>query len=234
MLKALKADLRQMADQKKARILQRFFKTGQGQYGAGDLFLGIVVPNIRQVVKKYWRNISIIDAKKLLSSRYHEERMCAIFILIEKFQCGGAKIKKEIFDIYCQNTKYINNWDLIDLSAPKIVGQYLCYKKKDLLYKFANSGNLWKKRIAIMSTYYFIGQRAFADTLKIAKILLNDEHDLIHKAVGWMLREVGNRSRATEENFLENHYQKMPRTMLRYAIEKFPKSRRQAYLSGKV
>lgn len=227
-------DLQKTASHKRALNLQRFFKTGKGQYGAGDIFLGLTVPDIRKVVLKYWQDISLLEVKKLLTSKYHEERMCAIFILVKKFENDDVKFKKEIFDIYRKNTKYINNWDLIDLSAPKIIGKYLYNRKKDLLYEFASSGNLWKKRIAIMATFYFIGQNSFADTLKIAKILQKDGHDLIHKAVGWMLREVGNRSRKTEEDFLKIHYKNMPRTMLRYAIEKFPENRRKAYLLGKI
>lgn len=227
-------DLRKTASRKRALNLQRFFKTGEGQYGAGDLFLGLTVPDIRKVVLKYWQNISLPETKKLLGSKYHEERMCAILIIVKKFEKGDVELKKEIFDTYRKNTKYINNWDLIDLSAPKIVGKYLYDRKKDLLYKFAKSRDLWEKRIAIMATFYFINQNSFADTLRITEILLKDKHDLIHKAVGWMLREVGNRSRKIEENFLKIHYNNMPRTMLRYAIEKFPATRRKAYLLGKI
>ena len=172
--------------------------------------------------------------EKLLHSKFHEERLIALFVLIHKFERGEESLRKKIFNLYLKNTKYINNWDLIDLSAPKIVGAYLFDKPRDVLYKLAKSKSLWEKRISILSTFYFIRENDFKDTIKVSKILLNDEHDLIHKAVGWMLREVGKRCLETEEKFLKKHYQKMPRTMLRYAIERFPETKRQAYLRGKV
>lgn len=234
MLADIKRQLSSKADTKQAENLMRFFKTGKGQYGQDDIFLGVMVPDIRQVVKNNYKDISLFDTKKLLSSKYHEERMCAVLILVEKFLKGDEKTKKAIFTIYIKNTKYINNWDLVDLSAPKIVGGYLYQGKKDLLYKFARSKNLWEKRISILATFWFICQNDFGDALKLAEILLNDKHDLMHKAVGWMLREIGKRSQITEEYFLKKHYKTMPRTMLRYAIEKFPEQKRKKYLLGNV
>ncbi|MBL6990597.1 MAG: formate dehydrogenase subunit alpha [Bacteriovoracaceae bacterium] len=235
MLDDVKKELLKSANQKKAQELMRFFKTGPGEYGEGDKFLGIKVPDIRKVARKY-KKISIEDATALLRSSFHEERMCALFILINKYQ--DKKVTKsqqeQIYKIYIKNVKYINNWDLVDVTAHHIVGDYLFKKDKSLLYEFANSDDLWKKRIAILSTFYFIKQLHFDDSLKIAKILLTDDHDLIHKGVGWMLREIGNRHIKTEENFLKKHYKKMPRTMLRYAIEKFPEKKRKEYLLGKI
>lgn len=213
--------------------LQRFFKTGKGDYGEGDIFYGIKVP-VQRGIAKLFKDLSLIDLKKLIHSKVHEERLIAAFILIDQFKEGDHKKKKVIYDFYLKNRKGINNWDLVDLSAPKIVGAYLIDKEKDLLYKFARSEDLWEKRISIISTQAFIREHYFEDTLKISEILLNDKHDLIHKAVGWMLREVGNRDLKTEEEFLQKHYKTMPRTMLRYAIEKFPEKKRKSYLEGKI
>jgi 3-methyladenine DNA glycosylase AlkD len=211
--------------------LQRFFKTGKGEYGEGDIFYGIKVPAQRTIAKQF-KDLSLDAVKSLILSKVHEERLIAAFILVDQFNRGDEKKKKNILYFYLKNRKGINNWDLVDLSAPKIIGAYLIDKEKDLLYKFARSKDLWEKRIAIISTQTFIRKYSFEDTLKISKILLNDKHDLIHKAVGWMLREVGNRDLQTEEEFLKKHYKLMPRTMLRYAIEKFPELKRKAYLKG--
>lgn len=213
--------------------LQRFFKTGKGDYGEGDIFYGIKVP-VQRGIAKLFKDLSLIDLKELINSKVHEERLIAAFILIDQFKEGDHKKKKVIYDFYLKNRKGINNWDLVDLSAPKIVGAYLIDKEKDLLYKFARSEDLWEKRISIISTQAFIREHYFEDTLKISEILLNDKHDLIHKAVGWMLREVGNRDLKTEEEFLQKHYKTMPRTMLRYAIEKFPEKKRKSYLEGNI
>jgi 3-methyladenine DNA glycosylase AlkD len=213
--------------------LQRFFKTGKGEYGEGDIFYGIKVPEQRKIAKQF-KGLSLPDLKKLIHSKVHEERLIAAFILVDQFKSGDEKKKKIIFDYYLKNRNGINNWDLVDLSAPKIVGAYLIDKEKDLLYKFAQSKDLWEKRISIISTQVFIREHFFEDTLKISEILLDDKHDLIHKAVGWMLREVGNRDLQTEEEFLRNNYKSMPRTMLRYAIEKFPEQKRIAYLKGRI
>jgi len=226
----LKKELKTKASSKKAKILQRFFKTGPGEYSEGDVFLGVVVPEIRKLVKKY-SNLEIKEIIKLLHSKIHEERLTALLIMVSKFQI--EKNKEKIYNLYLKNTKYINNWDLVDLSAHKIIGDYLSNKSKLILYKLAKSKNLWDRRISIVSTFSFIRNNNFKETLKIAKILLNDKHDLIHKAVGWMLREVGKRDLKVEEEFLKKYYKKIPRTMFRYAIEKFPEKKRKQYLLKK-
>ncbi len=224
----LKKDLLKAANPEKAKILQRFFKTGQGEYGEGDLFLGITVPEQRKIAKKY-KELTFNEIQDLLNSKFHEHRLVSLLILIEKYK--KSKDKKQIFDFYLANTKNINNWDLVDLSCHKIIGDYLLDKDRAILYKLANSSALWEKRISIISTFAFINNKEYEDSFKIAEILLNDEHDLIHKAVGWMLREVGKRiSQEKEEEFLKKHYNKMPRTMLRYAIERFDERKKQFYL----
>jgi 3-methyladenine DNA glycosylase AlkD len=225
--------LKQLADKEQAKVLQRFFKTGPGEYGEGDIFLGIKVPVIRKLAKEH-RDISFKDVRQHLKSAIHEERLLALLLLVHNYSKGGEPVRKIIYDHYLKNTGYVNNWDLVDLSAEHIVGAYLVDKSRRPLYSLARSKSLWERRIAMISTFHFIKQNDFADTLKLSEKLLNDEEDLIHKAVGWMLREVGKRDLQTEEDFLKNHYQKMPRTMLRYAIEKFPESKRQGYLKGRV
>lgn len=232
-LKSLKKELKSKASSEKAKILKRFFKTGPGEYGEGDIFLGLKVGDSREIAKKY-QNLSLKETEKLLHSKIHEERVVALLILIHKFQTDNKRLEEKVFKFYLKNTKYINNWDLVDLSAHKIIGEYLRDKSKAILYKLAKSKNIWERRIAIMSTFQFIKNNEFKETLKISKLLLKDEHDLIHKAVGWGLREVGKKSLVVEEKFLKTHYKKMPRTMLRYAIERFPEKRRQAYLKGKI
>jgi 3-methyladenine DNA glycosylase AlkD len=225
--------LKSLADKERAHHLQRYFKTGRGQYGEGDIFIGIRVPDIRIMVKKF-RGLSIDEASELLKSKYHEERLFALLTIVDIFRRGDDKVKKEIFSLYLKNTEFINNWDLVDLSSRDIVGAYLFERDKAPIYKLAVSNNLWERRISILSTSYFIKRQLFIHTLKIALILLNDGEDLIHKAVGWMLREVGKRNMDVEENFLKKHYKGMPRTMLRYAIERFPEKKRQQYLKGKI
>lgn len=232
-LNNLKKQLRLKANPEKAEILQRFFKTGPGQYGEGDIFISVKVPEIRKVAKEY-KEIDFKSIEKLLHSKIHEERLISLFILVHKFQKSNEQGRGKIFNLYLKNTKHINNWDLVDLSSDKIVGVHLTDKPRKMLYKLAKSKSLWEKRISIIATFHFIKNNDFKDTLRVSKILLNDRHDLIHKAVGWMLREVGNRDLKTEENFLKKYYKKMPRTMLRYAIEKFPEKKRQAYLKGRV
>jgi 3-methyladenine DNA glycosylase AlkD len=230
----LRADLRKYASKEKAKILARFFKTGPGEYGEGDVFIGVVVPDTRRVAKAYI-NISLPEAEELLHSKIHEERLCAVLILIEKFRKGDQKTREQIYKFYLENTGYINNWDLIDLSAQHIVGEFLADKPKAVLYELARSKSLWERRIAVLSTFNYICRAKHEETLKIAEILLNDEQDLIQKAVGWMLREVGKRcSEKILEDFLQSRYKKMPRTMLRYAIERLPEARRKAYLKGLV
>jgi len=233
LLDQLKNTIKQQSNEKKASELSRFFKTAEGQYGYGDIFIGIQVPQLRKIAKEF-AQITIQEAEMLLNSKIHEERMIALFILIAKYENKKNNCKQEIFDIYIKNIDKINNWDLVDLSAPNIVGNFLLDKNKDILYKLAVSQNLWHKRIAIISTFYFIKNNIFEDTLKIADILLNDKHDLIHKAVGWMLREIGKRNIDIEKEFLQNRYKKMPRTMLRYAIEKFDENTRQKYLKAQI
>jgi 3-methyladenine DNA glycosylase AlkD len=230
MLEKLKGEMQKLADKKKAKLLSGFFKTGKGEYGEGDLFLGIVVPNQR-IVAKQFTGLSLPDLEKLLHSRYHEHRLTALLIIVQKFKKADDVQRENIIKLYLKNYAYINNWDLVDLTAPETLGAYLVDKDRRILYVLANSDNLWKKRIAILSTFKFIKNKEFKDAIKISKILLNDKHDLIHKAVGWMLREVGKRDQQTEEKFLRLHYQTMPRTMLRYAIEKFPEEKRQFYLN---
>lgn len=227
-------DLKDKADTNQAEILQRFFKTGKGQYGEGDIFLGIKVPIQRQIAKKYYQDIELKDIEKLINSQYHEFRLTGLIILTYKYLKATSLEKNNYFKFYLKNTKKINNWDLVDLSAPNIVGNWLLEKDKKVLYKFAQSNNLWQKRISIVATHSFIRHNDFSDTLKIADILLYDQHDLIQKAVGWMLREVGKRNKITLINFLQTRYQTMPRTMLRYAIEKFSDKERKHYLKKTV
>jgi 3-methyladenine DNA glycosylase AlkD len=229
----IKKEIKKNANPQKAELLQRFFKTGPGQYGEGDIFLGIMVPVQRSIAKKY-KELSLKNIKELLNSDKHEERLIALLILVEQYKKGDEQKKEDIFTFYHLNRKRINNWDLVDLTAHIISGSYLIDKDKIILYKLAESKNIWDRRIAVISTFHFIKNNVFNDALGIAEILLNDKHDLIHKAVGWMLREIGNRDMNTEEGFLEKHYKKMPRTMLRYAIEKFPEKKRLAYLKGNI
>jgi len=226
------SELKKLQDKNKAKILQRFFKTGKGEYGEGDIFLGIIVPKQREVAKKYV-DTNLKDLQKLLSSKIHEYRLVALLILVQKYKSADAKAladKKEIVDFYFKNTKNINNWDLVDLSAPQIVGEYLLDKDRKILHKLSKSKNIWEKRIAVLATFMFIKNNQFEDSIMISEMLLNDKHDLIHKAVGWMLREIGKRDRQVEENFLMKYYKSMPRTMLRYAIEKFSEEKRKKYL----
>ena len=233
MLNEVQRQLREIGDESIARHSAVFFKTGEGEYAEGDRFLGIRVPVLRKLVKEY-PDLTISQMTSLLRSKYHEERLLAVLMLVAHYNKAGENGKQRIYDLYLENTRYINNWDLVDSSAEHIVGAYLWGLDKSPLYALARSESLWERRISIMSTYHFIKKNEFRDALKISKILLKDKEDLIHKAVGWMLREIGNRDLAKEEGFLKVHYQKMPRTMLRYAIEKFPEKKRQGYLKGKV
>jgi 3-methyladenine DNA glycosylase AlkD len=227
----LKANFETLADPKQAEILQRFFKTGKGQYGYGDIFLGLKVPVQRTLAKTYG-DLPLDEVVKLLQSIIHEHRLTALLILILKYQKADEKGKKGIFKLYLKHRKNINNWDLVDLSAPNIVGNYLLDKERHILYTLAKSKSLWDKRIAILATFEFIKNGESKDTFQIAERLLDDEHDLIHKAVGWMLREVGKRiGQSTEEAFLKKHYRHMPRTILRYAIERFPLDLKKKYMA---
>ena len=222
-----------LGDEEKARFAAGFFKTGPGEYGEGDVFLGIRVPVLRKLAGEY-ADITTADTTELLQSRYHETRLLALLIMVRKFERGDAADRKHIYTEYLANTHRVNNWDLVDSSAHHIVGGFLENRSRRPLYRLARSSSLWERRIAMIATYYYIRNRDFDDALAIAEILVADEHDLIHKAVGWMLREVGNRDRAAEEAFLRRHYRDMPRTMLRYAIEKFPERLRKRYLAGTV
>ncbi|MFC1621263.1 DNA alkylation repair protein [Candidatus Omnitrophota bacterium] len=232
-LNKIKQTLKSYASNDKAKILQSFFKTGKGEYGEGDVFVGVSVPDIRKVAKEY-QCLKFSDIKILLRSKIHEERLLALLILVFQFNKGSESQKTQIYDIYLNNTRYINNWDLVDLSSHEIVGSFLLKKSKKDLYRLSKSKLLWDRRISIVATYAFIRSKKLQDTFKIAKTLLNDQEDLIHKAVGWMLREAGKRSTKDLEAFLKKHYKRMPRTMLRYSIEKFPEAKRQKYLKGKI
>lgn len=232
-LKQVERAMRALKNEEKIPIFQNFFKTGKGQYGEGDVFLGLKVPQTRSIAKEY-DQLSFSDIKKLLRSKYHEERLCALLMLVDRFEKGSPSVRKTVYDFYITQAKFVNNWDLVDLSADKIMGVYLLDRKKAILSTFAKSKNLWERRIAIIATFAFIKQEQFQDTLRIADVLLRDEHDLIHKAVGWMLREVGKRDVVVLKKFLKQRYAEMPRTMLRYAIEKFPEKDRKAYLQGVV
>ena len=228
---AIRKHLRALGDAEIARHSQGFFKTGKGEYGEGDRFLGIRVPVLRQQVRQF-RDIAPEDALQLLASEYHEERLFALLLWIDQFKRGSKTQRRWIYQHYLANTRYINNWDLVDSTADKIVGIWLQQRSRKPLYRLARSRSLWERRIAIMATFHLIRQHDFKDTLALCELLLNDEEDLIHKAAGWMLREIGKRDVTVEMAFLDRHYAVMPRTMLRYAIERLPAAERRAYLTG--
>jgi 3-methyladenine DNA glycosylase AlkD len=228
----VRKELKSMAEPEKAAILQRFFKTGPSQYGEGDIFIGVMVPQSRQVAKKF-NQLPLGEVRTLLYSRVHEERLVALLILAWRYSsASSSREKEEIVKFYLDHIKRVNNWDLVDLSAPNILGAHLVDRdgRRRLLYRLAGSENVWERRVAIVATHHFIRNGDFSDTLKIAEMLLQDRHDLIHKAVGWMLREVGKRDAAAEEEFLEKHCSVMPRTMLRYAIERLSERKRRRYM----
>lgn len=218
-----------LSNKKKARTMQGFFKTGKGEYGEGDIFLGLTTPEQRNI-SKFYNSLTFPELTRLLYSRIHEYRAIALFILIEQYNTGNDKDKLKIFNFYIKHILRVNNWDLVDGSAPYIMGEYLLKKPRKILYEYAQSKNLWKRRVAIISTFTFIKHNDFKDTIKIATLLLYDDHDLIHKAVGWMLREVGKKDLKYEERFLKKYYTIMPRTTLRYAIERFPEHTRTRYM----
>ena len=230
MLAILRRESNKLSSKKRAKQNQRFFKTGDGQYGYGDVFIGLTVPQCRQLALKY-KDLPFEDIGKLLRSEIHEERLIALLILIYQFE-HEELLERRIYEFYLKNTKFINNWDLVDLSSDKIVGGYLIDKPKNILYELAKSSSLWERRIAMVATYNFIKKGMVNESLKIAEILVKDENDLIQKAVGWMLREVGKKNLKKEQRFLEKYHRKMGRTALRYAIEKFPERERKAYLNG--
>ena len=232
-LKALRKELYGLANPADAKFLQGFFKTGPGQYGEGDKFLGLRVPALRKLARNY-AELSRDDVLKMLASPWHEERLLALVIMVDAYESGDAAERKLVHRDYLANTRYINNWDLVDASAGGIVGAHLEAGNISLLLRLARSKDMWERRIAIVSTLYFIKRDRFGPTLIIAEMLLHDSHDLIHKAVGWMLREVGKRDRKVLDGFLREHYHGMPRTMLRYAIERHPEAVRKKYLAGSV
>ncbi len=225
---SLKEAIKKQASPSRALNSQRFFKTGKGQYGEGDIFLGLTVPQCRIIAREF-RDISLNEIEKHLDSKFHEERLIALLILVENYEKQTIE-RKKIFDFYLAHTQYINNWDLVDLSAHKIVGEFLQDKDKKLLYELAKSNYLWERRIAIISTFAFIKEGRFEDSLKLAEVLMNDKHDLIHKAVGWMLREVGKKDITILERFLDEHHKQMPRTMLRYSLERLSEEKRRHYM----
>lgn len=225
--------LHALGDPLQAQVLRRYFKTGPGEYGEGDVFVGLRVPQVRKLAKEYC-SLSCSETVRLLQSSVHEARLLALLIFIRNYAGGDAAVRERIFAEYLLNTRHINNWDLVDVSAEHIVGAHLKNGGRERLHLLARSDILWERRIAVMATFHYIKGREFDETLQIAEMLLQDPEDLIHKAAGWMLREVGKRDFPTEQAFLGRHYRKMPRTMLRYAIEKFPEGLRRQYLRGEI
>lgn len=231
-LAELHLTVKEKSDAYLSSFLQRFFKTGKGEYAEGDVFAGLKVPVSRTIAKQF-KDLSLKELQILIKSKVHEERLITLLILVDKIKKADEYEKERIFKFYLKNTKFINNWDLVDLSAEKIIGEYLFNKNRDILFELVK-GELWERRIAVIATFNFIKKNDFFTTLLLSEILLNDKHDLIHKAVGWMLREIGKRDMELEETFLAKHYKVMPRTMLRYAIEKFPEVKRKSYLKGNI
>lgn len=229
MLNDIIAEMEQLKDPEKAQVLSGFFKTGKGQYGEGDIFLGIKVPEQRRIAKKF-SGLDLEDIRRLLYSKIHEHRLVALLVLINRYRNADAGGRQEVFDFYLSMTERINNWDLVDVSAPNIIGDYLIDKDRDILYTLAKSSSIWERRIAVISTLAFIKKGMYEDTLRISELLLDDKHDLIHKATGWMLRETGKRDQVVEERFLRKYHSRMPRTMLRYAIERFDNNLRKHYM----
>lgn len=226
--------LRALGDPERAGTMQRYFKTGPGEYAEGDPFLGITVPQVRKLAARLGQ-VGLPETLRLLRSPIHEARLLALIVMCSAYEKADGDIKESIFRAYLANTKFINNWDLVDVSAPRIVGAHLAgCGSRDILRRLAASKLLWERRIAIIATFYFVRRGEYADTLDIARLLLDDRSDLIHKAAGWMLREVGKQDREAEEAFLKTYCRRMPRTMLRYAIEKFPEAVRRQYLKGEI
>lgn len=231
-LKAIQSHIRELSNPTIAEHSKRFFKTGPGEYAEGDLCLGVRVPVVRKIAKQY-SAAKLNTVFKLLESKYHEERLLALIMMVDRCKkTPDSEEHKAIYDHYLAHTHLVNNWDLVDCSAHYIVGRYLLHRSRKPLYKLAKSSLLWDRRISMIATWIFIREGETEDILKLAKIHLTDDHDLMHKAVGWMLREMGKRHPEVETAFLDQHYQSMPRTMLRYAIEKYPEKDRQAYLRG--
>ncbi len=231
MIKEIKRDLKKLSSKKRAENIAKFFKTGKGEYSEGDLFLGVSNPEVHKIANKYKKKIDVKDTLFFLRHKIHEFRLFGLDILKYKYSKGDQEEKKEIVDVYLENKEYINNWDLVDLSAPNILGDYLLDKDRDILYKFAKTDHLWTQRIAILSTLAFIRNKEYMDALEISKLLLNHQHDLIHKAVGWMLREIWKRDSNIAEEFIKDNYDDIPRTALRYSIEKMEEKKRKKYLN---
>jgi 3-methyladenine DNA glycosylase AlkD len=230
-LQQVRRDVRKVASRKRANVNKWFFKTGPGEYGEGDRFLGVTVPALRKLARRY-QDLPPADIVTILKSPWHEERLLALLVLVRQHARGDERTRRHIHRIYLRNTRSINNWDLVDCSASQIVGPQLDGTSRALLRRLAKSSSLWERRIAMIATYHRIRQGEFKEALEVAGLLVDDPHDLIHKAVGWMLREIGKRDRKTEERFLRKHAHRMPRTMLRYAIEQFPKPLRRRYLAS--
>jgi 3-methyladenine DNA glycosylase AlkD len=229
----IKSRMKKLGSKERAAISRKYFKTGPGEYAEGDVFLGLRAPVLRRLSEEY-EGLTLGQVQKLLKSGVHEERLLALLVLVRKFARAGEATRKRIFALYMKNTRYVNNWDLVDTSAEQIVGAYLHDKSRKPIHVLARSRDLWERRISIVSTFYYIKRGSFSETLEIASLLLDDEEDLIEKAVGWMLREVGKRDLASEERFLKKYYKRMPRTMLRYSIERFPEAKRLRYLKGRI
>ena len=229
MYKKIVDEIKSFSTPEGAKRRASFFKTGRGEYAEGDLFLGVDSPSLRKIAKKYFKAVSYADLQKMLESPYHEIRVGAVFILVLMFQHGSEEERKKIFDFYMENIRYINNWDLVDVSAPYIVGP-VAFENESVLFLLAKSCRLWEERVSVVATLYFIKQNRFDVTLSLGEYFLTHRHDLMHKAVGWMLREVGKRDEKVLCDFLDKHINQMPRTMLRYAIERFPEDKRRRYL----
>lgn len=230
----IKKELAKLANREYAQHSQRFFKTGKGEYGYGDVFIGIRIPDLRKLAKMY-ADLGFSDVGKLVKSKIHEERLVGLLILVNKYKMADKEAdKNKVYNFYTRHFQFINNWDLVDVTCPHIIGPQLIDKNRNVLANWARSDHLWTRRIAIVTNWWFIRNGDLTSVFKISRILLNDEHDLIHKAVGWMLREAGKQNQKALEDYLQLYYNSMPRTMLRYAIEKFPESKRQKYLKGKI
>lgn len=229
MYKKIVDEIKSFSTPEGAKRRASFFKTGRGEYAERDLFLGVDSPSLRKIAKKYFKAVSYADLQKMLESPYHEIRVGAVFILVLMFQHGSEEERKKIFDFYMENIRYINNWDLVDVSAPYIVGP-VAFENESVLFSLAKSCRLWEERVSVVATLYFIKQNRFDVTLSLGEYFLTHRHDLMHKAVGWMLREVGKRDEKVLCDFLDKHINQMPRTMLRYSIERFPEDKRRRYL----
>ncbi|MDB6108450.1 MAG: alkylation repair enzyme [Pedosphaera sp.] len=227
------AALLKLANPEKATFLRGFFKTGKGQYAEGDRFLGIMVPAIRQLARRF-RELGLADCERLLQSPYNEERLVSLLILVDCYRKADAEVKDGVYQMFLKNRHRVNNWNLVDSSAPYIIGVHLLRQDRSVLYELMDSASLWDRRMAMVATFAFIREGDFADGLRLAELLLGDDHDLMHKACGWMLREIGKRDQVVLEGFLRQHHSNMPRTMLRYAIERFPPAKRRDYLSGRI